>query len=120
MRSNIARTPSGESVPEARVMRGTTCMGDSLAALGLGEERRERGQVLVAEVLERGHHVVPERGRVGDVALVVVDALAGGADVRELGCADVRRTRAEVDVALQAADLREDLGAAAGLRRETA
>src|SRR5687768_7074254 len=119
MRSNIARTPSGESVPVARVT-GATCMGGSIATLGLDEELRDRREVLVAEVLERGHHVVPERRRVRDVALEVVDALPGRADVRELRRTDVGRPGAEVDVALQAADLREDLRAASRLRREAA
>src|SRR5918994_4359395 len=120
MRSNIARTPSGESVPEPRAMPGATCMGGSIAALRLDEELRDRSEVLVAEVLERRHHVVPERRRVSNVALEVVDALPGRADVRELRRADVRRPRAEVDVALQAADLGEDLGTARRLRREAA
>src|ERR671910_1764727 len=118
MRSNIARTPSGESVPEARAMPGATCMGGSIAALRLDEELRDRREVLVAEVLERGHHVVPERRRVRDVALEVVDALPGCADVRELRRTDVRGPGTQVDVALQAADLGEDLCAAGGLRRE--
>src|SRR5918997_3546930 len=86
--------------PDAPVTPRKTCICAALLfALGGVEEGGELGQLLLvhaaAELLAvPGHDRVPELGRVRHVALEILDAPTGRADLGEIGRAEVRRADA--------------------------
>src|SRR5262245_61721791 len=97
--------------PDAPVIPRKTCTSRLPAgALRRREELGELLEVLVAEALEHGHHLVPELARVRDVALEVGGILALlRADLGQVGRAEVRGTLAGVGVTARAAGLEEEL-----------
>src|SRR5437868_8806365 len=120
MRSNIVRTASGARVTSTLREQPTRAEG-LLAALRSLEEGGERLQVLRALVRELRHRAARIDAR---RALQVGDLEGDALVLRPLG-AEVGRTEvvaadAEVGMAVQAADDREELGAAhrLGIARE--
>src|SRR6266545_5260484 len=105
--------------PDAPVMPRKMRIASLAAVLRFREELPQLVEIVLAEVLELRHHVVPELRGIRDIALEEVLVLRLP-DRGEIRCADVRGARAEVRVALQAADLGEDLRALLGFGREPA